>query len=87
MPGSYPQLYGFLSSPYLSGAVPRARVNRESVIEANRACSVLLSYEEQPQKIPEAIVLNANQSKCITVLIPSLMSRTTYMVISYTSEE
>jgi len=87
MPGSYLQLYGFLLLPYLSGAMPRAQVNRESVIEANCTCSILLSYEEQLLKIPKAIVLNANQSKCITVLIPSLMSRTMYMVISYTSGE
>jgi len=60
-----------MDSPYLFGAAPRVRVNRESILEAN--CGVLLSYEQQPLKMLNpriTIILNANQSECITVLIP-----------------
>ena len=62
IPGSYLRPYGFVSSPYLSGAAPRARVNKESVIEANCTCSVLFSYKQQPLKMPShriIIALNA----------------------------
>jgi len=63
----------------------RARVNRESVIEANRTCSVLLSYEQQSLQMPNrriTIMLNANQSKRITAPLEDRMSRTTCAIIS-----